>query len=73
MSYAFDTQSNASTRASVRGGDFDLAFDVHNMTQINGRETDANVIMAGLSTMYDIVGWTIDDVTRTVKQDVTTD
>jgi len=72
MSYNFENQQNASTRASVRGGDFDLAFDVHNMSQINGKESDANVVMAGLSTMYNIVGWTVDDVVRTVKQNVTT-
>ncbi len=37
---------------------------------INGQETDANVIMGGINTLFDIVGWGTQNAIRIVNQDV---
>ncbi len=37
---------------------------------INGRENDANIIMGGISTLFDIVGWSAENAVRVVNQDV---
>lgn len=73
MAYQFDTQITGSTKTAIRiPGENPIE---HQLNGIAAREQDANVIMGGLSTMYNIVGWIIGDdlTTRTVKQDVYSD
>lgn len=40
------------------------------LSGINGRETDANIIMGGVSLLFDIVGWQVTDAARTITQDI---
>lgn len=37
---------------------------------INARETDANIIMEGVTRLLDIVGWAPQAVTRVVNEDI---
>lgn len=69
MAYNFSTQITGSTKAKIVGESKE-----HTLNGITARNSDANVVMAGLSTMYGLVGWTIQDidsaVTRTSKEDI---
>lgn len=40
------------------------------LTKINTQSNDANILMGGLSYMLDIVGWSVQNATRVVNQDV---
>lgn len=75
MAYQFETAATGTTTTRMMG-----TIKTHKMTGINATESDANVIVGGLSTMYDIVGYRMapiypDQVTvmRTVNQNVTDD
>lgn len=64
MPYVFENQNTATTKIT---DETDTTF---NLKGINGTTNDANIIMAGLSSMLDIVGWQVQDVTRVVNQDI---
>ena len=64
MAYVFDTQHNATAKVT---DETDTTF---NLKGINGTTNNADSIMAGLSSMLDIVGWQVQDVTRVVSQDI---
>lgn len=69
MSYVFRNQNIGSTKATITSGTSVYDY-VHTMNGINTAETDANSIMAGINTLYGIVGFGTDEVERTVKQNV---
>lgn len=64
MAYQF---VNRSTGKSQITDENDSTFT---LAGINTSTTDANVIMGGLSTLLDIVGWTVQDANRVVTQDI---
>ena len=64
MSYVF--QNQAVGKATIT----DETDTKINLAGINTSIADANVIMGGLSTFVDIVGWTITDASRIVTQDI---
>lgn len=64
MAYQF---VNRSTGKSQVTDENDSTFT---LAGINTSTTDANVIMGGLSTLLDIVGWTVQDANRVVTQDI---
>lgn len=64
MAYQF---VNRSTGKSQVTDENDSTFT---LAGINTSTTDANVIMGGLSTLLDIVGWTVADANRVVTQDI---
>lgn len=65
MAYVFNQQ----IAGSIKCVDDNNAS--HSMNGIKTTETDANVIMGGLSELFGIIGLDIPhDVIRTVKQDV---
>lgn len=71
MAYEFQTQNTGSMKTVLIGtksGNVSKTFN-----GINPTETDANVIMGGLSLLFDIGGLSVGDSTRTVKQDVVSD
>lgn len=70
MAYVFENQNLGSTKATVSGSSSESGELVHSMSGINAKETSADSIMAGIGELYDIVGWTVTDLTRTVKQNV---
>lgn len=64
MAYVFSNQKTGKVKVTdENSNDFTLSG-------INTKETDANVMMAGLSYMLDIVGWKVTDAVRIVNQDV---
>ena len=64
MDYEFSTQQIAKTTIT---DELDNKFT---LTGINGRTDDATAIMGGLSIMLDIVGWSIQDASRIITQDI---
>ena len=64
MAHIFETQHNATTKVT---DETDTTF---NLKGINGTTNNADSIMAGLSSMLDIAGWQVHDVTRVVSQDI---
>lgn len=64
MAYVFETQNNATTKIT------DETNTTFNLKGINGVTNNADSIMAGLSSILDIVGWQVQDVTRVVSQDI---
>lgn len=72
MAYEFQTKPTASFQYSGVGNDRQLTI-----SQINGRETDANKIVTGLAGLFWIVDehadWEAENGIRTLKQVVTTD
>lgn len=64
MAYVFETQNVATTKIT---DETDTTF---NLKGINGVTNNADSIMAGLSSILDIVGWQVKDVTRVVSQDI---
>jgi len=70
MAYTFENQNVASTKATIEGADVGTAIFTHNLNCINGTESNADSIMAGVNELYGIVGWNTTELTRTVKQDV---
>lgn len=64
MAYIFSNQTTGKVQIT------DENDDKFMLTGINTKEDDANVMMAGLSYMLDIVGWQINDAIRIVNQDV---
>lgn len=71
MAYVFENQNVASTKATVLGtAAGDQGIVTHNLTCINGTESNADSIMSGINELYGIVGWSTTELTRTVKQDV---
>lgn len=64
MAYVFETKSNASVKI------VDETNTNFQLKGINGTTNDADAIIGGLSTMLDIVGWQLTDVTRIVNQDI---
>ncbi len=65
MAYQF--RNEATAKMSVTMSDSD---DKVTLAGVNGTETDANVIMGGISTLLGIVGWSTRDAARVVTQDV---
>lgn len=73
MAYVFENQSAASTKATIQGADVGQAIFTHNLNCVNGAETNADSIMAGVNELYSIVGWSTTELVRTVKQNVNDD
>lgn len=71
MAYTFVNQSIGNTKATIAGADVPEGQEfTHNLSGINTVEQNADSIMSGINTLYGIVGWSVEDLTRTVKQDV---
>ncbi len=70
MSYVFNTQNLATTKATVSGAGTDSGVANHNLSGINATLASADSVMSAMSDLYGIVGFTVDNLTRTVKQDV---
>lgn len=68
MAYQFQTQNTASMKTVLSNTKTEAVSKTIN--GINPTETDANIIMGGLSILFDIGGLNIGESTRTVKQDV---
>lgn len=64
MAYVFENQTVG--KATVT----DENQDSLTLGGINGAETDANIIMAGISYLYDIAGWTVDAASRNINQSI---
>lgn len=64
MAYVFSNQTLA--KATIT----DEQDNKFTMQGINAAETDANVIMGGMSTLLSIVGWDIKDAMRIINQDI---
>lgn len=64
MSYRFENQAVGKVTIT------DEEENKITLSGINARENDANILMGGLSYLFDVVGWTVEDVFRTVNQDV---
>lgn len=62
--YIFSNQSTGKVQVTDEN---DNKFTI---TGINTREQDANIMMAGLSYLLDVVGWSVTDAVRIVNQDV---
>ena len=71
MAYTFVNQNIGNTKATIAGADVPETQEfTHNLSGINTVEQNADSIMSGINTLYGIVGWSVEDLTRTVKQDV---
>lgn len=72
MAYNFSTQIIGSTHTKIFG-----QRNAHSINGVNSRLDNADSLMSGLSTMYDLVGWQIQDidnpVVRNNKEDVIKD
>lgn len=64
MAYVFENQNTATAKIT------DETNTTFNLKGISGNLNNADSIMAGLSTMLDVVSWQIQDVTRVVNQDI---
>lgn len=64
MAYQFVNRSTGKSQVT------DENSTIFTLNGINTSTTDANVIMSGLSTLLDIVGWTVQDANRVVTQDI---
>lgn len=64
MAYQFVNRSSGKTQIT------DETNAVFTLNGINTKTDDADMIMDGLETLLDIVGWTIADVNRVVTQDI---
>ena len=64
MAYQFVNRSTGKSQIT------DENASTFTLAGINTATTDANVIMGGLSTLLDIVGWTVADANRVVTQDI---
>ncbi len=64
MAYQFTNEIVAKIKVTEDSGS-DITLN-----GVNGRETDANVIMGGVSSLFDIVGWRVTEATRIVNQDI---
>lgn len=70
MSYVFSTQTLGQTKATVSGAATDSGIMEHNLSNINATLASADSVMSAMNDLYGIVGMTVTDLTRTVKQDV---
>lgn len=71
MAYVFENQNLSTTKATVTGtAAGDEAITSHTINCVNGNQSNADSIMAGINELYGIVGWSTTELTRTVKQDV---
>lgn len=64
MAYEFTNQNTAKAKIT------DETMSEFTLTGINGVTNDADAVMGGLSTLLDIVGWTVADAQRIVTQDI---
>lgn len=64
MAYQFNNQYTA--KAKIQ----DETESEFTLTGINGKTTDADAVMGGLSILLDVVGWGIQDAQRIVTQDI---
>lgn len=64
---AYEFQNEPVAKMSVTMSD---SADRITLPGVNGSETDANIIMGGISIMLGIVGWDTRDAARIVTQDV---
>lgn len=64
MAYQFSNQVTA--KMSITD-ETETKFSIQG---INARETNADIIMAGLTEMLDVVGWSISEAQRIITQDV---
>lgn len=67
MAYVFSDQVLA--KASIT----DTDHQTFTIQGIAATETDANIVRGGISTLLDIVGWSIKDAVRVVNQDIVED
>lgn len=64
MAYTFETEHSGTVQI------VDETNTKFKLQGINGTTNDADAIIEGLTTMLDIVGWTLQDVTRIVNQNI---
>ncbi len=64
MAYQFENQALGKVNVT------DELQNTFTLQGINAQESDANVMMGGLSYLLDIVGWTAQDAVRIINQDV---
>lgn len=64
MAYQFQNQAQGKVIVT------DMNQDQFTINGINTRQESADSIMAGLSTLLDIVDWTVEDAVRVVNQDI---
>ena len=70
MSYIFDTQNLGKTKATVSGADTESGLTEHNLSNINATLASADSLMSAMNDLYSIVGFSVDEINRTVIQDV---
>ena len=72
MSYQFEKEESAKTKAQLLNRDGVVSAFWHTLAGINGSQSSADVIVGGLSYLYDIVGWEVkpETIVRTVSEDV---
>lgn len=73
MAYSFDTQKLGYTKAMVNNGEEDAISKEHKITQINATLSSADSLMSAMNDLYGIVGFSFDEVKRTVTQNVNDD
>lgn len=64
MAYEFNNQYTAKAKIT------DETSTEFTLTGINGRTTNADAVMGGLSILLDVVGWSVADAQRIVTQDI---
>lgn len=70
MSYVFNTQTLAKTKATVSGAETETTNMEHNLSQINATLASADSVMSAMNDLYGVAGMSVSDLTRTVIQDV---
>lgn len=70
MAYVFNTQKLGQTKAMVNNGDEGAVPKEHKITQINATLSSADSLMSAMDDLYGIVGFSFDEVKRTVVQNV---
>jgi len=73
MAYVFNTQTVGTTKATVSGASTESGNMEHNLSGINATLASADSVMSAMEDLYGIVGFSVTDLTRTVKQDVDND
>ena len=73
MAYSFSTQRLGMTKAMVNNGEEGAISKEHKITQINATLSRADSLMSAMNDLYGIVGFSFNEVKRTVVQDVNDD
>lgn len=66
MAYAFSNEIVAKMKVAEEAS----GEDALTLSGVNGQETDANIIMGGISILFGIVGWEAGYGQRILNQDV---